>query len=43
MKQDGRFAGFIFYETVSFLKFDASGGCTLTNPAVQAAASRVRN
>jgi hypothetical protein len=35
VKNDGRFAGFIFYETQSFLKFDASGDCTLSNPAVQ--------
>lgn len=42
VKQDGRFAGFIFYETASFLKFDASGGCTLSNPAVQEAADRAR-
>lgn len=42
VKQDGRFAGFIFYETASYLKFDALGGCTLTHAGVQAAADRAR-
>jgi hypothetical protein len=39
--QDGRFSGFIFYETCTFLKFDASG-CSITSSAVQEAADRVR-
>ena len=37
--QDGRFSGFIFYETCSFLKFDISG-CSIAAPAVQEAAGR---
>jgi hypothetical protein len=37
VKRDGRFAGFILYETASFLKFDASGGCTFKDGAVQKA------
>ena len=40
---DGRFSGFIFYETASFLKFDASGGCSITSSAVQEAARRKRD
>jgi hypothetical protein len=40
--QDGRFSGFIFYETCTFLKFDASG-CSITASAVQEAAGRVRS
>jgi hypothetical protein len=38
--QDGRFSGFIFYETGAFVKLDASGGCSITFPAVQEAAGQ---
>jgi len=38
--QDGRFSGFILYETGAFLKFDASGGCSITSSAVQEAAGQ---
>jgi len=34
--QDGRFAGFILYETCSFMKFTADGGCNVTMPEVEA-------
>jgi hypothetical protein len=32
--QDGRFSGFILYETASFLRFDDQGGCVLQNDLV---------
>ncbi len=34
VKEDGRFAGFILYETNSFMGFDTAGGCTITAPEV---------
>ena len=30
VRADGRFSGFILYETSTFLHFDAQGGCTNT-------------
>ncbi len=38
--KDGRFSGFIFYETASFLKFDAAEGCSINSPDVQKAAEK---
>ncbi len=34
VQQDGRFNGFILYETASFLHFDDQGGCILQNDVV---------
>jgi uncharacterized lipoprotein YddW (UPF0748 family) len=39
--RDGRFSGFIFYETAAYLKFDKSGGCAVSLPAVKKAATIV--
>jgi hypothetical protein len=36
VREDGRFAGFILYETNSFMAFDTSGGCTITIPEIDA-------
>ncbi len=35
VRQDGRFAGFILYETCSFLKMLSGGGCVISEPAVE--------
>ncbi len=34
VRGDGRFSGFILYETAGFLKFDEDGGCRLSNDTV---------
>ena len=34
VRQDGRFNGFILYETATFLSFDDQGGCILQNDVV---------
>lgn len=34
VRQDGRFNGFILYETATFLRFDDQGGCVLQNDFV---------
>lgn len=36
VRADGRFCGFILYETASYLKLDESGGCSLHNDVVKA-------
>jgi len=33
-RADGRFAGFIMYETASYLRFDADGACSVANDTV---------
>lgn len=33
-RRDGRFSGFIMYETASYLRFDAEGGCSLKHDVV---------
>ncbi len=39
VREDGRFDGFVFYETGDYLKFGArSGDCTISYPPVEAAA-----
>ena len=35
VRADGRFSGFILYETATFLHFDAQGGCTNTWPVLE--------
>ena len=35
VRADGRFSGFILYETSTFLHFDAEGGCTNTWPVLE--------
>lgn len=35
VRADGRFSGFILYETSTFLHFDARGGCTNTWPVLE--------
>jgi hypothetical protein len=32
---DGRFCGFVLYETYKFMTFDAVGKCSITNPVVE--------
>jgi len=39
---DQRFSGFILYETMNFIQFDAAGRCSLTLPVVQEAVNIVR-
>lgn len=39
---DPRFSGFIFYETMNFIQFDAAGGCSLTLPTVQEALNSLK-
>ena len=34
VQQDGRFSGFILYETATCLRFDDQGGCVLQNEVV---------
>ena len=42
-KLDGRFAGFIFYETSDFIKYGpAPGQCTVSYPPVLQAATAAR-
>jgi hypothetical protein len=35
VRHDGRFCGFVLYETYSFMMFDAMGGCTITSAVVE--------
>src|SRR5262249_12307678 len=35
VKKDGRFTGFILYESATYLRFDAHGGCTNTWPILK--------
>jgi hypothetical protein len=35
VRKDGRFSGFILYETYNFLKFKAGGGCEISRPEVK--------
>ena len=35
VRADGRFSGFILYETSTFLRFDAQGGCSNTWPVLE--------
>jgi hypothetical protein len=42
VRQDGRFSGFILYETASFLQFDSEGGCRLSNDAVAEVCRRMK-
>lgn len=42
VREDGRFAGFILYETASYLKYDAQGGCALSHAAAQEIAARMK-
>ncbi|MFH1569287.1 MAG: hypothetical protein ABIL09_14930 [Gemmatimonadota bacterium] len=40
VRQDGRFAGFILYETASYLTFDAGGSCSVSHAAAAEVARR---
>jgi hypothetical protein len=42
VRQDGRFSGFILYETARFLQFEADGGCRLDNDAVAEVCRRMK-
>jgi len=42
VRQDGRFSGFILYETAGFLHFAADGGCRLRNAAVAEVCQRMK-
>jgi hypothetical protein len=35
VKRDGRFAGFILYETASYLELQSGGGCSVSVPAIR--------
>ena len=35
VREDGRFAGFVLYETCSFLRFTPNSGCEISQPAVE--------
>ena len=41
-RDDGRFAGFILYETASYLKFDGQESCSVTNDLVAAISQEVK-
>jgi len=40
-RRDGRFSGFILYETASYLKFDAEGGCSVSHDVAAEIARRM--
>ena len=42
VRRDGRFSGFILYETAGFLKFEAGGHCRFENDAVAAVCKMMR-
>ena len=42
VRKDGRFAGFVLYETHSFLRFTLNGGCKISEPAAASLAEEDR-
>lgn len=42
VRRDGRFSGFILYETASFLRFEPEGGCRLENDMVAEVCRRMK-
>ena len=43
IRHDGRFTGFVLYETATFLEFGPDGGCRVTNDSVADVCQRARD
>jgi len=41
VRADGRFSGYILYETASYLAYDAAGNCSVSNDVAEEIARRM--